>query len=384
MHDFMDLALLGLRSVATVAACAGIGAYARWQGVLDKAGQQVLDRFVQSIFLPALIFDKVTPNTNAEDLRALWPMAVMCVFTVAYGLGAGAAIGTFLARFVREQRTVLLYRPVLMVASGFPNSFSVPLVLMLALGDDPVLTKMGCSGKALSDRINLLFLLSYVVWVFTRWSIGYPLMSGAISFKAWRLKVMNPPVISCFVAVAVGMVWAGLRSSFDSMSLGSVSVPLSTAVDYAGRCSVPAILLTLGGRLYEAVEEIGQNGFAGAGLLSENLVYETSRGNDVAVEKLAMHPIVYLTVVLLRLVIGPLFGALVALGFLRDICGVMDPVVLLVCMLQSAGPPMISIAVMAGLEGKGEREVSKILLLTYSLSILSWSLSIAFFLRLLG
>eukprot|EP00415_Alexandrium_ostenfeldii_P005147 UN5147 len=55
------------------------------------------------------------------------------------------------------------------------------------------------------------------------------------------------------------------------------------------------------------------------------------------------------------------------LGVLRGLCGVASPVVLLVGMLQTAGPPMINLGVMTGLSGTAEKETARLLLLTYSL-----------------
>jgi len=93
--------------------------------------------------------------------------------------------------------------------------------------------------------------------------------------------------------------------------------------------------------------------------------------------------VAYITVLVLRLLVGPFIGAAVACGFLRMVCGVHDRVVLMVAMLQSAGPPMINLAVMAGLNESAEKETAKLLLVTYAFSIVSWTTSIAFFLRLL-
>eukprot|EP00418_Pyrodinium_bahamense_P052433 CAMPEP_0179168340 /NCGR_PEP_ID=MMETSP0796-20121207/82804_1 /TAXON_ID=73915 /ORGANISM="Pyrodinium bahamense, Strain pbaha01" /LENGTH=64 /DNA_ID=CAMNT_0020871097 /DNA_START=16 /DNA_END=207 /DNA_ORIENTATION=+ len=54
---------VGAQSVATVAACAGVGVYARRVGVLTDGAQRGLDKLISSIYLPCLVFKKVVPNT---------------------------------------------------------------------------------------------------------------------------------------------------------------------------------------------------------------------------------------------------------------------------------------------------------------------------------
>merc|ERR1719171_3145837 len=98
-----------------------------------------------------------------------------------------------------------------MVAVAFPNSFSVPMTLMLALGDHPVLLGGGVGGgRELAERVTLFFMLSYAVWVLARWSIGYPILSGVISLEEWRGKVLNPPVVACLAAASAGLAWHAL------------------------------------------------------------------------------------------------------------------------------------------------------------------------------
>merc|ERR1711972_1156043 len=75
--------------------------------------------------------------------------------------------------------------------------------------------------------------------------------------------------------------------------------------------------------------------------------------------------IVYPVILLLRQGAGSIFAAFVVCGFLRGTCGVSNRVVLIVAMLQGAGPPMINLSVMAGLSGSAEMETSKLLLFTY-------------------
>ena len=122
MSESDDLSLLrltgvSLHSVATVAAISGVGAFAKHRGILTKDVQKALGTLVSHLFLPALIVEKLIPNMDLELMQEVWPLAVLCVCTVAWGL----ASGFFLGKVLRLSDAM---RGVLMVAVGFPNSFS--------------------------------------------------------------------------------------------------------------------------------------------------------------------------------------------------------------------------------------------------------------------
>jgi len=363
-----SLACLSLKSVATVFCSAGLGAYARHAKLLTKEVETGLDKLISSVFLPALILEKVTPNMNMAELFAIWPLIIMCIFVVFYGLASGAI----------AQRAVLgresSYGGLVMVAIAFPNSFSVPLTLLLAVGDHPVLLMDGQKGgDALVARINLLFLMSYSVWVLARWSIGYPILSGALTFSKWREKVLNPPVVACLVAGLGGLAWNEIP--VDSRPSTAYIEPMRTALSYGGRCSVPIILIQLGARLHAAISEVTSK--------SVVAVQDPLLPREDVEASAKMPQVAYWLIFVLRQIVGPIFGAFIACGVLRTSLGVRDPVVLMVGMLQSAGPPMINLSVMAGLSGSAEKEVAKVILLTYSLSVVTWTLSMALFFHVL-
>lgn len=263
--SLLSLASVGARSVATVAACAGVGAYARRTGVLSDEVQKGVERLISEIFLPCLIFQKVVPNMNAEELISVWPLLVVCICTVVYGLFFGALVGSFAPK----------YRGLIMTAVAFPNSFSVPLTLMLMLADQPVLVENVPEAEGSSDvkeRINLKFCMSYTLWVLARWSIGYPMVSGALTFRKWCDKALNAAVLACLVGIALGSCWDLVPRENQSAIVASRWLePLSTSLDYMGRCNVPAMLLTLGAKLSDAAADLapsrGWTGGAKAPLL---------------------------------------------------------------------------------------------------------------------
>lgn len=297
----------------------------------------------------------------------------------------------------------------MMVAVAFPNSFSVPMTLLLAVGDHPTLLKNGqAGGEELRQRINTLFLLSYAIWVFARWSIGFPILSGAISFSSWLNKVLNPPVIACIIATVAGLVWnSWLHTIVNEDLVGTICTPAFVAIAYAGRCVIPVILMALGARLCDAVKDVWaamvQCGYAQPDEADDaDLAKVVGKPRDVElasasenskmpsepsgtiVANVNMPVVAYFALLVLRQVVGPAVGGVVACLVLRDIFGVIDNSVLLVCLLQSAGPPMINLSVMAGLSGGAETEVAKLLLLTYGFSLVSWTVAIAAYLWLLA
>jgi len=364
---------VGLTSVATFLACAGIGAYARRAGVLTEGAQKGLDKLISSVYLPCLIIEKVLPNTSLQVLMDVWPLAVVCLFTVCYGLLTGACLGCIAPKF----------KGMLMVAVAFPNSFAVPITLMLAMGDQPEMLADGQEGgEALRSRVNLLFLNSYALWVLARWSIGYPLLSGALTVREWREKVLNAPVVACIVAGTVGVLWHSMPPEQQGAwvsSFAPVLHPVTVALQYAGRCSVPSILITLGARMDEAVATLWQRRKAANAARAEPLLSACGPLVEPAAEE-DMPLCAYFGVLLLRQIIGPLFGVALCCGFLRGVCGVTSPVVLMVGMLQTAGPPMINLGVMSGLSGSAETQTARVLLLTYAFSTVSWTVSITLFL----
>lgn len=249
------LPLVGIagKLVCTVASCAGIGAYARYQGIISEPMEKGLDKLISSIFLPCLILEKVTPNMNIAELISIWPLSLMCVLIVFYGLSVGAAVSRMLQAF--HSAAFPKYRGLVMVASAFPNSFSVPLTMMLALGDEPILLANGQhGGDALAARVNMLFLMSYSVWVLARWSIGYPIMSsstdGGATISDIVKNVLNPPVIACIIAACVGLLWNEIKENVQT-SHGAVLVmlePAFVALSYAGALHYSSSFDVFGGQ----------------------------------------------------------------------------------------------------------------------------------------
>lgn len=229
-----------LRSVATVAATASLGAYAKHRGVLTRSGLKTAERLVAEIATPSLILLKLVAGSGItpDRLAGVAPMALMCLAMVSYGFVAGWCLTRVLRR--RHPEAMRRLSGLVCVSIAFPNSFSVPYTLFLALADHPALQPQGAPpaaavapsdhhqpqhvddghvgrhGPQLSpaDQAAELFLLSYVVWVAARWSIGYPALTGACaSRRQWLGKMVNPPTVTVAIAVPVGLLAASLQPS---------------------------------------------------------------------------------------------------------------------------------------------------------------------------
>lgn len=384
-----SLILVASNSVATVACAAAVGAYARWRGVLDKSGVKTLEKLVAEVFTPALVLLKVLPNVSIDTLASVWPNALMCVMIVGFGFGAGRVACRVLQQ--RHPAAFPQLSGLMTVAIAFPNSFSVPLTLFLAMADHPAFVTADATASP-ADRGTSAFLFSYVLWILARWSIGYPALAGACqSSKAWAAKVLNPPTIALAVALPVGAVASALHltSGGDGSDGGDGGgalgflAPLHAAIEYASRCLVPATLLTLGAQLGSAVTTLhGRREQEMDAALSGE---DGGRPSAGGAPPPTLPAEAYAVLILLRQVAGPLLGCAL-IGGLR-MCGALtDPVTMMVALLQSAGPPMINLAVMAGLAGGEDvsRACALVLLVTYCASIVTWTGAIALFLRLVS
>ena len=106
-----------------------------------------------------MIFCKVTPRA-ANGLLETWPMIVMCLVIVGSGFASGALACRLLAHSYPQ---VAAQSALLKVAIAFPNSFSVPLTMLLALEDHPIFTAQREAGL-FADRVTSLFVVSCKRW----------------------------------------------------------------------------------------------------------------------------------------------------------------------------------------------------------------------------
>eukprot|EP00439_Symbiodinium_sp_Y106_P035175 s305_g4.t1 len=411
MDTFVPLATCAIQSVATVATCSAVGVHARRQGLLQESNEKFLDKFVSSVCLPCLILRKAPPLISPAQLWSVWPLLVACICVVLFGL--------FTGKLAAKAVGAGNYSGLLMTAVAFPNSFSVPMTLLLSIGphqallDEAEAERFAESpvevAQEVHDRIVLLFLSSYPLWVVARWGIGFPILSGALSCAQWREKVLNPPVKASLMALPLGLVYH-LQDVGPAWAWEAVAESLKPAVkalDYAGRCTVPLLLMGLGAKIdgsfnevrntprstgYQKLEtptappttvKIGaaqETSDAEAGENGTKNAAPTTSPSSTCPPPLPRSAL--LAVMMLRQFLGPLLG-LGLVFVLKKLFGATDRLVLMTLLLQTCGPPMINLAVMAGVSGNAEKETARLLLVTYSASVLTWVLWTTVFLAVL-
>jgi len=408
--DFGSLFTDASKSVGVVVFAASVGAYARHREFLTKAGNKELDNLIKEVLTPAVIFFRIIPNANAHSFAAIWPMAVMCLVVVLTGLTLGWLSSSLITK--GEPRAAP-FKGLLMVALAFPNSFSVPLTLQLALSDCPIFMQdhtmkqiieaKGQTGAPtaadVQDHTLNLFLFSYVIWVFMRWSVGFPVLSGTCEINTIFKKVVNAPTVACVSAVILGFVYSAVKDTSAPIQWLS---PVALACKLMSSALVPAMMLTLGAKMYETVVtmlkepepevEVASNTqplLSGASKLSDEGAKKPPQADEGATSVSSsgvptLPGYVYGLIVLLRQVVGCSIAVGGAYFFMA--VGVTDKVAMMVAMMQAAGPPMISLTVMAALSDSSvrvENEVGWILLVTYGASILTWTAGIVTFLHVL-
>ncbi|CAE7922075.1 unnamed protein product, partial [Symbiodinium sp. KB8] len=325
------------------------------------------------------------PLISPAHFWSVWPLLVACICVVLFGLFAGKLA----AKAVGAGN----YTGLLMTAVAFPNSFSVPMTLLLSIGphqallDEAEAERFAESpaevAQEVHDRVVLLFLSSYPLWVVARWGIGFPILSGALSCAQWREKVLNPPVKASLMALPLGLVYH-LQDAGPAWAWEAVAESLKPAVkalDYAGRCTVPLILMGLGAKIdgsfsevrnappstgYQKLEtptappttiKIGaaqepSDAEAGDGESGTKNAAPTTSPSSTCPAPLPRAAL--LVVMMLRQFLGPLLG-LGLVYVLKKVFGVADRLVLMTLLLQTCGPPMINLAVMAGVSGNAEK-----------------------------
>eukprot|EP00656_Telonema_subtile_P043197 TRINITY_DN49594_c0_g1_i1.p1 TRINITY_DN49594_c0_g1~~TRINITY_DN49594_c0_g1_i1.p1 ORF type:complete len:386 (-),score=65.41 TRINITY_DN49594_c0_g1_i1:61-1218(-) len=383
MSDFGSLLLGAIQSVSTVACVAGVGAYACWRGVLTPVALKQLDKLVSEVLTPAMVFYKVVPNVSLDTLLMIWPMTVTSIVVVFSGLAIDYATSAVLS--MNHSEAFPRFRGLLMVALAFPNSFAIPLTLQLTLADQSVFHQGDTpDADSVRDRTMSLYLFSYVVWIFMRWSVGYPVLTGAMQdFNSWIKKVVNPPTIACVVASLIGFIKAGLIPDGATNWL----TPAGTALHYISNALVPTIQMCLGAKLYMTVTRImaqrrKAHEYEAADPGASDLELKGEDSLEIVEKEPTIPQFVYLLIVVLRQGVGMMLAAFMGYILSRG-AGVTDNVALMVCMMQTAGPPMINMSVMAGLSGECEKEASLAILYTYSASIITWTLGITVFLSIL-
>eukprot|EP01063_Lacrimia_lanifica_P021230 TRINITY_DN28500_c0_g1_i1.p1 TRINITY_DN28500_c0_g1~~TRINITY_DN28500_c0_g1_i1.p1 ORF type:complete len:435 (+),score=73.61 TRINITY_DN28500_c0_g1_i1:60-1364(+) len=420
------------QAVAEVVLVSSAGAYMVFRGALPKTALKTCDKMLVEVFTPSLVVAKVVPHANIDGLIALWPLMIACVWDILLGLILGWGVSACLRK--------PSLRGIIQAAISFPNAIAVCLTLAQALARTPALQGIVTRqveantsaplyaalprddvAAVLSEQAGALILTSTVWWNLSRWTVGYSLVAppnSSQSVASRMRKVINPPVLACVVAIAIGVSPA--RTWW--LSEDPAAQVLVSAVTMLGRCMVPTVMLLLGARVAHSVVDMrrAKADLPTAGGATAQLLTPPPRSekdDDSVLSALAAtststldHPLrtptdvvpsafvsfepddapvrraeaydwkVVCAVILCRQCVCAVSG----LALVYALSYATRDAMLLVCVyLQTAGPPAINLTVMAGLHGSHEEAMARTLMYAYLGSVATWTGAIALLLQVL-
>ncbi len=182
------------------------------RNVLTKSQVSGLSAATVNLFLPCLIFTKVTETLDPKSLPGWWALPLAGIAMALVGTGIGAVF--FLGRLPAQKDLLPL--------AGMQNAGYLVLPVGLAMFPDQF------------DSFALyvfLFILGYNPIL---WSLGKILVSGNTREKTSLRDLVTPPLIANLVAIAFALSGASKlipRPALTALELlGSAAVPVATLV----------------------------------------------------------------------------------------------------------------------------------------------------------
>jgi len=206
--------LLALSPIAIIVAVSAL--FARRGALPPAASKGIADGMVY-LFLPCLIFDKITVGLQPAEMPFWWalPLTALGVFI----FGGLLTLAVFRGRLRREPD---LFPLAFMHNAGF---------IVLAIGQ-----RLIPDEEPLFAAYTFLFVLGHSPLL---WSIGKYFISGqAATPFAWR-QLVTPPLIANVLAVSMAV--SGGRDYLPE--------PLRIAIHMLGSVTIPASLVVLGASL---------------------------------------------------------------------------------------------------------------------------------------
>jgi predicted permease len=187
------------------------------RGILTDAMVTALSRATIVLFLPCMIFDKITANLDPDVQPLWWALPLVSIVMILVGLAAAAVA---FARELPAKRNML-------ALASMQNSGYLILPVGLALYPDRF------------DQFALytfLFILGFNPML---WSIGKLLATAETTAPAsWR-RLVTPPLVASLSALT--LVLTGL--------VRFVPQPAAEAVELVGQGAVPVATVVLGAML---------------------------------------------------------------------------------------------------------------------------------------
>lgn len=206
--------LTGILNIFVVMAVAGLLVR---RGVITEIMVTALSRATIVVFLPCMIFDKITTNFDPQAMALWWTLPLAAWAMVAVGLTVSAMV---FRRELPEKRSLL-------AVASMQNSGYLVLPVGFALYPDRF------------DEFALYTFLFILGFNPVLWSVGKFLATDDGNRRKGWLGVVNPPLVACVTAILTALT--GL-SRF-------IPAPAAEAISMVGDGAVPVATVVLGAML---------------------------------------------------------------------------------------------------------------------------------------
>ena len=333
MDKFLELLPYSSKAVISIFLVALAGVFLVRSKIISKDSLKVLGALVIYIFLPCLLFHKISASISWEQLREYWVFPMTCVIYIFSGL----LLGWITAKICKPRKEI---EKGVIAAIAFNNSGYIPIALVAGItAVFPVfISDPQAKDKAIS--FIAIYLLGYSPIL---WTIGYSLISGNKISNMPLKRLFSPPVIGMLTGVFVAMT--PLRNIF-CVADGFLN-PLYRAAGVLGEATVPCVLILLGGCLAFG---------PGRGVVNKRTIF---------------------SVILIKLIIFPAIATLYVL-LLRHLGALPANLLASVVLVIEAGSPTANNLVVMAAVAKPEIEdgMATIIFWTYLSSIISLTLTV--------
>lgn len=190
------------------------------KAIFDEKGLEILSGMLVKVFMPCLIFDRLTQSFDFQKFPEWWAFPLLSVAVIFVGYGVSGAF-LFLHKGCREKNH---FRALV----SFQNSGYIPLLLVASIfsGED-------------RERLFVYIFLIIVGFDFAIWSFGtWLLTSHRETHVQWR-NLFNPPLVT--IVVTLALISVGLHKLLP----GFIFKP----VKMFGECALPVAMIVAGGNL---------------------------------------------------------------------------------------------------------------------------------------
>lgn len=220
----MELFLTTLQQVAVLLIFIFVGYFLRKKEIITDGGKKMLSKLLVYLFAPCYTVMSLSTIVNIKDIVQYLSLILAGTAVTAVGIFLAVVFGHVFTK-QRVQRNILTY------AFAFSNIgyFGYPVVAAIF-------------GEVMRAQM-MLFCLPMSIAIYT---YGYYILTTGImenptnEKKSWKQKLSflwAPPMIGCYVGIALGLLSSGLHFTLPKLLIDALTV--------AGNCqSAPAMLLT--------------------------------------------------------------------------------------------------------------------------------------------